>query len=56
MPYPDGLTDHDRLIRIIAGLIDLLRRELIYGDRELAIEYFKRIDKEFERLFLDEKQ
>lgn len=53
MPYPDGLTDHEKLVRMVATILDMLRRELIYGDREQAIEKFKQADRMFEKLFLN---
>lgn len=55
MTYPDGLTDHEKLVRMVASLLDTLRRELVYGDREQAIEKFKQAERDFDKLFLGGK-
>jgi hypothetical protein len=55
MPYPDGLTDNEKLVRMVASLLDTLRREIVYGDREQAIEKFKQAERDFDKFFLDEK-
>lgn len=41
--------DLDRLENIVASLIDTLRRELVYGDREAAKEKFEQVDASFRR-------
>lgn len=55
MPYPNGLTDNEKLVRMVASLLDTLRQELVYGDREQAIEKFKQTERDFDQLFLDER-
>lgn len=41
--------DLNRLENIVASLIDTLRRELVYEDREAAREKFEQVDASFWR-------